>query len=126
MLFDLKTPWRAEPCTDPKAGIRIIDAEGIHTLTVENTQADKTDPVLIAAGQDIAVPLAGVALAAPALLQAALMILAASRAIPPGATPETLVITGDTFGKLRSAVALALAPVDVPTTRPATVLRVVG
>lgn len=126
MLFDLKTPWRAETCAAPVAGIRILDAEGVHILTVENTQANKSDPILLAAGLDLAAPLAGVALAAPALLQAALMILAASRAVPPGAALDTLVITGTAFGKLRSAVALAMSPVDVPSTQPAPVLRVVG
>ena len=114
MFFDLKTPWRAEASADPADGFRILDAEGDHVLTAPNSQAGSCDPVLLRAGRDLAAPLAAVALAAPELLRAAMLILAASRSIPPGGAIDSLILTGATYDRLREAVALALRPVDVP------------
>ncbi|WP_433934485.1 hypothetical protein [Brevundimonas diminuta] len=114
MFFDLKTPWRAEASADPADGFRILDVEGVHVLTAPNSQAGSCDPVLLRAGRDLAAPLAAIAIAAPELLRAAMLILAASRSVPPGAQLERLVLTGATYDQLRQAVALALRPVDVP------------
>lgn len=114
MFFDLKTPWRAEASADPAEGIRILDAEDTHVLTIANSQAGSGDPILLRAGLDLAAPLAAVALAAPELLRAAGLILAASRSVPPGAAIDSLILTGSTYDHLRRAFALALTPVDVP------------
>ena len=126
MLFDLKTPWTASGDPAGAGGVVISDAEGTHLFTVENAFAAHGDPVMRKAGQDLAGPLAALALGAPQLLQAALLTLARCQRqrLPDGGYR----IDATDYEAIRSSIGVCLNPVVIarPEPRQAPTLRVVS